>query len=417
MGFVINVIEDRDERIEALQRAHALARKLTVVSAMIAGESVISRFQPYKDGVLTSRNTFQKYYSQNELKTFIEHTLGDECVAAAPGVFFVFKDKLEEQQYLLRRTRRQHNWNNLSYQQVGDRSKELIFVKYRELLEDFWQCCLELGRLPANEEFERASELQEHIGSVKKALRILNANADISDLEVAANERKDDLLVYFALGLFERRAKYYEMPESLQRDIKVFFGNYQQAQIEARELLFSIASPEVIEEAARSAHETLPSSIYEPSGQLLFTKSTLSCYLPFCVYIGCAAQLFGELEEIDLIKIHIRSGKVSFMGYEGFDSRPLPVLTQRIKVKLRDQDVDYFDYVGPFTPPLLYWKSRVMDASFPDYKKQATFEKKLSDLGIVESDMNFGPSEKELHAALKHQGFEIRGYRFYKVKS
>ena len=274
------------------------------------------------------------------------------------------------------------------------------------------------GRLPANEEFERASELQEHIGSVKKALRILNANADISDLEVAANERKDDLLVYFALGLFERRAKYYEMPESLQRDIKVFFGNYQQAQIEARELLFSIASPEVIEEAARSAHETLPSSIYEPSGQLLFHQKYLEL-LPAVlrVYIGCAAQLFGELEEIDLIKIHIRSGKVSFMGYEGFDSRPLPVLTQRIKVKLRDQDVDYFDYVGPFTPPMLYWKSRVMDASFPDYKKQATFEKKLSDLGIVESDMNFGPSEKELHAALKHQGFEIRGYRFYKVKS
>ena len=418
LGFVINVIEDRDERIEALQRAHALARKFTVVSAMIAGESVISRFQPYKDGVLTSRNTFQKYYSQNELKTFIEHTLGEECVAAAPGVFFVFKDKLEEQQYLLRRTRRQHNWNNLSYQQVADRSKELIFIKHRELLEDFWQCCLELGRLPANEEFERAAELQEHIGSVKKALRILNANADISDLEVAANERKDDLLVYFALGLFERRAKYYEMPESLQRDIKVFFGNYHQAQIEARELLFSIASPEVIEEAARFAHETLPSSLYESNEQLLFHQKYLEL-LPAVlrVYIGCAAQLFGELEEIDLIKIHILSGKVSFLGYEGFDSKPLPLLTQRIKVKLRDQDVDYFDYVGPFTPPLLYWKSRVTDASFPDYKKQATFEKKLSDLGIVERDMNFGPSEKELHTALKHQGVEIRGYRFYKVKS
>ena len=276
LGFVINVIEDRDERIEALQRAHSLANKLTVVSAMIAGESVISRFKPYKDGVLTSRNTFQKYYSQNELKTFIEHTLGTECVAAAPGVFFVFKDKLEEQQFLLRRTRRHHTWNHLSHQQVADRSKELIFVKHRALLDKFWQCCLELGRLPADEEFAEYDQLQENIGSPKKALRILDANADIKDLEIAANQRKDDLLVYFALGLFDRRAKYSEMPKSLQRDIKVFFGTYQSALAEGRESLFSIASPEVIAAACQSASDMLPSSVREEVINLRFIKSILS---------------------------------------------------------------------------------------------------------------------------------------------
>ena len=416
LGFVINVIEDRDERIEALQRAHSLAKKLTVVSAMLAGESVISRFKPYKDGVLTSRNTFQKYYSQNELKTFIEHTLGTECVAAAPGVFFVFKDKLEEQQFFLRRTRRHHTWNHLSHQQVADRSKELIFVKHRELLEGFWQCCLELGRLPAEDEFAEYDQLKANIGSTKKALRILDANANIEDLEIAANRRKDDLLVYFALGLFDRRAKYSEMPNSLQRDIKVFFRTYQSALAEGRESLFSIASPEVIAAACQSASEILPSSVHEESDQLTFHQKYLELLPPVLrIYVGCAAQLFGELEEVDLIKIHIRSGKVSFMGYDDFETSPLPTLTQRIKVKLRDQDVDYFDYVGPFVPPLLYWKSRVIDPSFSDFKKQISFEKKLLNLDIVANDMNFGLSQKELDATLKGKGFEVRGYRFYKT--
>ena len=104
------------------------------------------------------------------------------------------------------------------------------------------------------------------------------------------------------------------------------------------------------------------------------------------------------------------------MGYNDFESSPLPKLMQRIKVKLRDQEVDYFDYVGPFVPPLLYWKSRMIDPSFSDFKKQISFDKKLHKLKVVEDDMDFGPGEKELHFALRQQGLEIRGYRFYKVK-
>ena len=38
LGFVINVIEDREERADALLKAYALSKKLLVVSAMIASE-------------------------------------------------------------------------------------------------------------------------------------------------------------------------------------------------------------------------------------------------------------------------------------------------------------------------------------------------------------------------------------------
>ena len=56
--------------------------------------------RPYGDGYLTSRNTFQKYFSQGELQNFIESVLDEQAIPVGPGVFFVFKDRYLEQQFL-----------------------------------------------------------------------------------------------------------------------------------------------------------------------------------------------------------------------------------------------------------------------------------------------------------------------------
>ncbi|MCV5755002.1 hypothetical protein OFN51_39995, partial [Escherichia coli] len=50
LGFVLNVIEDQDERLEALLGAWDLSEKFLVVSVMLANESYIAQFKPYKDG-------------------------------------------------------------------------------------------------------------------------------------------------------------------------------------------------------------------------------------------------------------------------------------------------------------------------------------------------------------------------------
>ena len=68
LGFVINVIEDINERRETLKKAFSYAKRVLVASVMVAGESVIRQFTPYKDGIITSRNTFQRYYTQSEFK-------------------------------------------------------------------------------------------------------------------------------------------------------------------------------------------------------------------------------------------------------------------------------------------------------------------------------------------------------------
>ncbi|MGZ8218777.1 DNA phosphorothioation-associated putative methyltransferase [Methylomagnum sp.] len=83
LGFVINVIEDFDERVDALTRAYALAGRLLVVSVMLANQND-PRGKSFRDGVLTQRGTFQKYFTQAEIKAFLEATLDEEAIPVAP---------------------------------------------------------------------------------------------------------------------------------------------------------------------------------------------------------------------------------------------------------------------------------------------------------------------------------------------
>jgi DNA phosphorothioation-associated putative methyltransferase len=62
---------------------------------MLGGDSTVAQFTPYKDGVLTKRNTFQKYYTRSELRSYIETSLNTDAIAIGPGIFFVFKDSLD----------------------------------------------------------------------------------------------------------------------------------------------------------------------------------------------------------------------------------------------------------------------------------------------------------------------------------
>ena len=85
LGFVINVIEDKSERDEALSAAFNLCKDMLVVSAMlISSENITGK--PYRDGYLTQRGTFQKYYTQQMLKDYIDSTLLIESIPVGPGI-------------------------------------------------------------------------------------------------------------------------------------------------------------------------------------------------------------------------------------------------------------------------------------------------------------------------------------------
>jgi len=356
LGFVLNVIEEREERDQTLRRAWEYADKLMVVSVMVAGESTINQFQHYKDGVITSRNTFQRYYSQGEFRYYVESTINENAIAAGQGIFLVFKDKLEEQTFLSDRQHIKRDWRQKTQRELSVRQpairKDLV-EKHYELFTDFWNTCLELGRIPANSEFEFSDQIRRIIGSHNKAYKALLGQYSEALMMEAEAKRKQDLQVYFALGLFEKRKAHTLMPDGLKRDIKAFYTSYNEALVDANAALFSVGDPATIQEACELAFASLKCGEMKDGHSYTFHKDFLGD-LPSTlrIYIGCATQLYGDLENIQLIKAHIRSGKVSLMAYDDWNKK-IPCMTERIKIKMREQDVDFFDYEGVFKPPPL----------------------------------------------------------------
>ncbi len=360
LGFVLNVIEDKHERIEALLVAWELAQSLMVVSVMLANDEFIAQFTPFRDGVITSRNTFQKYYSQSELKEFIETTLDENAIAIGPGIFYVFRDKNLEQQFQQNRQKQHYKWRHLTAPEpVTETQARLLFTQHQPLFETFWKCCLDLGRLPAEDEFADYKQLNEIVGSPKKTLRLIGKWYNLDELEQAAAMRKEDLLVYFALAQFQKHKGFAKQPESLKRDIKAFFGNYNVALKQAKELLLSIADPKAIADACLQQQQLIPSKLElenETPHSLTFHKIHLLQLSPLLrIYTGAALQLYGELDDIDLIKIHFHSGKLTLLGYDDF-TKATPLLAERVKIKMAEQIVDFFDYVDTVKRPPLHDK-------------------------------------------------------------
>ena len=169
LGFVINVIEDYQERLEALIGAYQLTRQVLVVSAMLFNQNAL-KGQVFNDGVITRRNTFQKYFTQTELKEFLSDTLDMDAIPVAPGIFFIFKDQDAEQRFLLNRQRNRRNILRVPQRPFGPSQPKLShrekkYHTYRHLLDPLWQQTLALGRLPDKTEIPELIAITEAFGT------------------------------------------------------------------------------------------------------------------------------------------------------------------------------------------------------------------------------------------------------------
>lgn len=422
LGFVINVIEDPSERCDALQRAYSLADEVLVVSTMIATENP-GNVSQFGDGVLTSRFTFQKYYTQRDLREFIATTLLEEPISVAPGIFFVFRDKQAEQRFQLARHRSRVRIQPLAHlerrlpvprsRRIGERTPDR-YETYRDLFDGLWARCLELGREPEPSEVENIDTVKTSIGSLRKAFKVLYARHDLALLERARRQRTDDVKVFLALQQFQKRKPYKRLEDNLQRDIRAFFGNYMSAQEHARQLLYQVAQSVVLDQACCTAAEQGLGWL-EPGHSLQLHSSLvprLSAALR--VYVGCACVLFGDLSGADLVKIHIRSGKVSFMKYDNFFGSPLPRMTERTKINLRTLDLQLFAYGAEHPCPLLYLKSRYINEELPRYAEQLAFDQQLQAINVIDLS-SYGPAEDVFYHALATSRWKVEGYTLGRI--
>ena len=106
LGYVLNVIERPAERTRALRRAFDLSETCLCVSVLIGSGSYAGEVQTYGDGVLTSRNTFQRYYQQEEVAKYLQEALGIVPIPLEAGVFLIFRRSEDAHAFLLNRLQR-----------------------------------------------------------------------------------------------------------------------------------------------------------------------------------------------------------------------------------------------------------------------------------------------------------------------
>ena len=422
LGFVVNVIEDSAERVEAIQKAFSLANKVLAVSVMLYGPEQPGK--PFRDGFLTSRNTFQKYFSQGELKDYLEHVLGQQVFMAGPGIALIFSDKDAEQQFNAKRFRSTDFTERLLTARLlrikearTPRTRvprvtktERQFQEASEVLHRLWTLSLDLGRYPEPIEVSFLDELLAKTDRYSRALRLLQTHFDQSLLEAASTERADELLLYLAAQQFEKRPTYRNLEARLQRDIKYFFNDYKTAQTAGLKLIMRAANPsEILSACDQASEEGLG---WLDTNQALHFHISLMERLPVLLraYVTCGLIIWDSMSEVHLVKIHIGSGKLTFLEFENFDTTPLPLLKRRVKINLRKQEYDEFEYGSlQYPSTVLYRKSRYMNEDMEGYAEQLAFDESLESTGLIDAT-SFGPGFEELTNQLETRRLSISGF-------
>ena len=431
LGFVVNVIEDPAERVEAIQRAFGLAKVALVASVMLHSKDRPGK--PYLDGFLTSRNTFQKYFSQEEFKDYLEGVLGHDAIMLGPGIALIFVDKEAEQRFLIGRHRSSNVARRLLSARLSPRSPrvprerrvrtprvskaEREFEELRPTLELLWNQSLDLGRFPESFEVSNIREIQEKI-TFNRARRLVRTHFDLRLLQAAAQTRADDIKLFFVARQFLKKAPYKELDLRLKTDIKHFFGDYKAANQEALKLLLESANPDAIRNACETAASNGIGWLEENSHSLQLHISLVE-RLPSVLraYVTCGLILWDNVSEFQLIKIHVQSGKLSLLQYYDFDTSAIPLLIKRIKINIPKLDYDVFEYEeSTYPPPPLLYKSRYMHEDMSGFAEQVEFDEALDATGVLD-EFTQSPTLAQIEEKLSARRIEINGLNLCKSTS
>jgi DNA phosphorothioation-associated putative methyltransferase len=399
LGYVLNVIENPDERAATLHSAWALCRQVLAVSAQVLLAGRGKTPVEFGDGVLTCRGTFQKFYEQDELKSYLEAQLQTEALPAGIGTFYVFRDEARRQQSLVNRFRRREV---LPRRRIA----ELRLEEHRQALEPLMEILAGLGRLPDPAEFPGAAAVIERFGSLKRAFGVVQRITGAQTWEQIAQRRREDLLVYLALALIRKRPPRSLLPPTLQRDMKVFFGTYTKACALADALLFAAGDPAQIDAACqRSAvGKLLPDDLY-------VHRSAVDSLEPLLrIYEGCGGAYLGEVEGTTLIKIHRRSGKLSYLVYPEFEDDPHPALLRCVRLNLRTRQIECHDYGECANPPVLHRKETFRLDTHPLHGKFARLTGQEEKHGLLDDPAGIGTRDGWARR-LAERGFALKGHR------
>lgn len=405
IGYVVNVIEDPAERRQALTRAWSITGSVLIVSGRLTFEAQLAAgTRSFSDGYLTVINTFQKFFDQDELRTWIDQTLGVLSVAASPGIFYVFRDEQARTDFVSSRYRRRVLPPKL------DRTLEL-FKAHETTLRPLADFMYEHGRLPSEEEMVDRGPIRTEFGTLRRAMQVVVRALDAAHLTLVASLRREDILIYLALARFSRRPKLKDLPGVLREDIKSFFRGYANACDQADSLLYALGRTEEVDKALRTSEigKKTPSALY-------VHMSAVERLLPLArLYEGCARAYLGNVAEANIVKLHLGEPKVSYLSYPTFMENAHPPLASSTSVDLRTFRVKYRDYRAQANLPILHRKELFVAPDFPQREKFARLTRIEESKGLFEQTDRIGMSEGWA-TALSVRGLRLRGHRLLSVR-
>ncbi len=404
LGYVLNVIEDLKERREALCKAWKLTRKVLIVSAQVLINAPSHSLIPYGDGVVTRLNTFQKYYEQAELKKYIDETLNVDAVPVALGVYFVFRDDEEKE-----------NFKAIRYFSRTSTPRIRIPVKrfedYQHVLEPLMAFHTQRGRLPVKGELANQEQLLVEFSNFRRAFAVILQATDEAEWDALAYRRSLDIQVYLALCHTEGQRSFSKLPKEMRHDIKAFFGDFDDACEVADKKLFSLGQPGVVKAACEKSKigKLTRSALYVHVSALQELDPLLR------IYEGCATRFIGSVDGATLIKFHLDEPRISYLSYPEFDEDAHPALVESINIDLKTLGVTQYNYANRANPPVLHRKETFVASNYPRYEEFAKLTKQEDELGLLNNKSEIGTRDGWEKCLAEH-GVVIKGHQVQFLK-
>ncbi len=369
LGYVLNVIENLEERAATLKRAFDLAQRVLIVSVRV--DQALDNAFEFSDGVLTKVGSFQKLFSQDEFRDYLRTVLGRRPHMASLGIAYVFRDDQAEADYLAQVSL----YRPSSFRETvrAEFSKDRTAQKYMALARV-------LGRTPLKTEFKASPRLIKRYGSLSRVERIAKSLLDSDTLASAQEERRVNILMFLAMLRLQALTPppIRSLSNEVQADVKMLWPNYKAAIQAGTDFLFELGKPGQIAEECKRAKtgKKLPDALYIHRS----AESQLSPLLQLMVLT--ARQIVGEIT-YDLIKIATDGKKLSFLAYKDFDDSPHPELAYSLKVFLPKASYGLRNYTESLNPPILHRKETFLDPLHPRYAEYAQLTSQEEELGLL----------------------------------
>lgn len=398
LTYVLNAIENHQERTETLRRAWVLSRRALVITVRTTAEQHKVSGRPFADGVLTQRATFQHLFDAAELRHLVVEVLNGHTLPIRPGQVVAYRDRMHALEHIAAR---------YGSTATATRGSGLDATETLEVACAWLQ---RRGRPPIEEEDASWTlAAVEHFGSTRAAAAAGERLLTPGCVEGALKRLRDNTTLLLALDTFHGRTPAPDLPRSLLADARATFPSARAARRRSDELLRFLASPEWLGKAIRVSKlgKLTPTALY------VHHDFVDQLSLPLRLYAACGSLVAGYPDFTTLIKLHHGTPAVSFLGYPEFSADPHPRLAESLTVDLRRQSATYTDYARRPNRPLLHRKHEFLPRDHADNAKYARLTRQEVAAGLYKHPELIG-LERGWEAELERCGVDLRGHRLFR---